>query len=177
MSSFENPGAYDEARKRIRENTERETIIVEEKKESFEKGKEKVRSRKKLDVFELKHRIETGHSLESLKNDIKKALDVGDISIATYKDALERIDIREKWEKKIEINPDYILDPSDYPLADFALTKYFESQKLGDNPLVDVVGFVYWVAQGSVFLLWLAGRMVLDAILLPVDLYSLATKK
>jgi hypothetical protein len=170
---WENPGAYDEARKRIREDKERETIVIEERKESFEKGKEKVRSRKKLDVFELKRRIETGHSLETLKNDIKKALDVGAISIDTYKDALERIDIREKWEKKPEVKPDYILSSDDYPLADFPLTKYFESQKLGDHLLVDIAWFAYGVAQGSVFLLWLAGRIMLDTLLLPADLYKM----
>jgi hypothetical protein len=174
---MENPGAYDEARKRIRENSERETVIIEEKKESFEKGKEKIRSRKKLDVFELKRRIETGQSLEHLKSDVKNALDIGAISIDTYKDALERIDIREKNEKKPEITPDYILDTKDYPFSDSALTKYFESQKLGDNLLVDIAGFAYGVAQGSIFLLWLAGRIVLDTLLLPVDLYRMVIEK
>jgi hypothetical protein len=125
----------------------------------------------------LKRRIETGQSLDSLKSDIKEALDAGNISVDTYKDALERIDIREKHEKKPEVKPDYLLDPSDYPFADFPLTKYFESQKLGENILVDIAGFAYGVAQGSVFLLWLAGRIVLDTLLLPIDLYKLSQSK
>jgi hypothetical protein len=174
---WENPGAYDEARKRIRENKERETIVIEEKKESFEKGKEKIRSSKKLDVFELKRRIETGQSLDMLKSDVKQALDRGEISIDTYKDALERIDVRDKQEKIHQIESDYILDPSAYPLADVPLTKYFESQRLWENIFVDIGGFVYGFAQGSLFLLWLAGRMVMDALLLPVDLYKLVSHK
>ncbi len=73
--SNENPGAYNEARNRIREKQEQERVIVEKKKEDFEVGKEKVYRKKKLDVFELKHHIETGRSLESLKNDVRSALD------------------------------------------------------------------------------------------------------
>jgi hypothetical protein len=57
--SLENPGAYDEARKRIRENTERETVIKETTTEDFEKDKQRLRKKKTLDVFELKRRIET----------------------------------------------------------------------------------------------------------------------
>lgn len=44
--SHENPGAYDEARKRIREKKEMEVSVIEVKKEDFEKGKEKLRKRK-----------------------------------------------------------------------------------------------------------------------------------
>lgn len=177
---WENPGAYDEARKRIRENNERETIIIEEKKENFEKWKEKIHSRKKLDVFGLKRRIETGQSLELLKSDVKEALDRWEISIDTYKSALERIedlDTAKEKEKRISVIPDYILDPKMYPLSNLPITKYFESQKLWDNPLIDIAGIAYGVAQGSIFLLWLAGRMVLDALLLPIDLYRFVTTK
>ena len=42
----ENPGAYSEARDRIREKKERETVILEVKTEEFEKTKEKMRKRK-----------------------------------------------------------------------------------------------------------------------------------
>jgi hypothetical protein len=175
---WENPGAYDEARKRIRENSEREHIVIEEKKEHFEKSREKVHSRKKLDVFELKRRIETGQSLELLKWDIREALDRGDISVDAYREALHRLD-----DKKLEpistktILPEYTIDPRDFPLSDLPITKYFESQKLGDSPLLDIGGFVYGGVQGSVFLLYLCGRIILDTLLLPRDLYILATKK
>lgn len=42
----ENPGAYSEARDRIREKKERETIVREVKTEEFEKTKENLRKRK-----------------------------------------------------------------------------------------------------------------------------------
>ena len=177
---WENPGAYNEARNRIKENKERETIIIEEKKENFEKWKEKIRSRKKLDVFGLKRRIETGQSLELLKSDVKDALDRGEISIDTYKTALERIenfDTAKEKERHISVVPDYMLDPKMYPLSNLPLTSYFESQKLWDNPLVDMAGFFYGIAQGSIFLLWLAWKVVLDTLLLPVDLFKLITSK
>ena len=83
---------YNEARKRIREKVDRETIVIEEKKEDFEKTKEKIYSKKKLDVFELKRRIETGNSLGILKSDIRTALENGDISIDTYRNALKKIE-------------------------------------------------------------------------------------
>lgn len=177
---WENPGAYDEARKRIRENKERETVIIEEKKESFEKGKEKIRSRKKLDVFELKRRIETGQSLELLKSDVKDALDHGEISIDTYKNALERIesiDSKHEKEKRVKVIPDKIFDPNDYPLSGLPITQYFESKKLGENIFIDIAGFAYGVAQGSLFLLWLAGKVVVDALLLPLDIYNFLSSK
>lgn len=177
---WENPWVYNEARNRIKENKERETIVIEEKKESFEKWKEKIRSKKKLDVFELKRRIETGQSLELLKGDIKEALDRGEISVDTYKDALKRIEGEDVWDERNNIPdaiPDYVFDPKMYPLANNELTKYFESQKIGENIFVDMGGFMYGLAQWSLFLLWLAGRVVLDALLLPIDLYKLISGK
>jgi hypothetical protein len=72
--SLENPGAYDEARKRIREKKENDENTLEKKKEGFETEKSMLRKKKHLDVFELKRRIETGQSLESLKTDILDAL-------------------------------------------------------------------------------------------------------
>lgn len=173
---WENPWAYDEARKRIRESRDRETIVIEEKKEDFEKGKEKIRSRKKLDVFALKSKLETGNSLNTLKSDIKEALDRWDISIETYKNVLTELDKnREKITEPLA-KPEFVLDPRAFPLADHPLTKYFESQKLWDNPLIDLAGFAYGFAQGSLFLLYLAGRIVLDTLLLPIDLYKMMKK-
>ena len=173
---WENPWAYDEARKRIRESRDRETIVIEEKKEDFEKGKEKIRSRKKLDVFALKSKLETGHSLNTLKSDIKEALDRWDISIETYKNVLTELDKNKEKIPKPLPKPEFILDPRAFPLSDHPLTKYFESQKLWDNPLIDLAGFAYGLAQGSLFLLYLAGRIVLDTLLLPIDLYKMMKK-
>ena len=174
---WENPWAYDEARKRIREKVDRETIVIEEKKEDFEKTKEKIYSKKKLDVFELKRRIETGNSLGILKSDIRTALENGDISIDTYRNALKKIENTEwAWEKRTIIEPEYTVDPTAFPLSDHPLTRYFESQKLWANPFIDLAGFAYGFAQGSIFLLYLAGKIVIDALLLPVDIYKMMQK-
>ena len=70
----ENPGAYNEARDRIREKKEKETIIIESKKEDIEKSKSILRKKKSLDVRELQRHIETGSSLEGLKSEIRNAL-------------------------------------------------------------------------------------------------------
>lgn len=166
----ENPGAYNEARNRIREKQEQERVVVEKKKEEFEMSKEKVYTKKKLDVFELKRRIETGHSLSLLKDDIKQALDQGDISIDTYHKALDAMQ-QEKWGEKNDIDA-YAIDPNTLPLSQNALAQYLEKQKLGENILVDMAGFAYGFTQGSVFLLFLLGRMVLDFLLLPRDIYE-----
>jgi len=72
--SHENPGAYREAQNKINDLKEREKIILEVRTESFEKGKEKIRSKKKLDIFELRRRFETGRSLDLLKDEMQEAL-------------------------------------------------------------------------------------------------------
>lgn len=166
----ENPGAYNEARNRIREKQEQEKVIVEKKKDEFEISKEKVYTKKKLDVFELKRRIETGHSLSLLKDDIKQALDQGDISIDTYNKALDAMQ-QEKTTEKRDLD-EYIIDPNTLPLSQNALAQYLEKQKIGENILVDIAGFTYGFTQGSVFLLFLLGRMVIDFLLLPRDIYE-----
>lgn len=53
-------------------------------KEDFEKTKEKLRKTRKLDVFQLKNKIVTGHSLDSLKSEVSQALKEGVISRETY---------------------------------------------------------------------------------------------
>ena len=173
---WENPGAYDEARKRIRENKESETVVIEKKKEDFEKGKEKIHSRKKLDVFELRRRIETGQSLNMLKWDIREALESGQISIDTYTDAINMLDDTTRVSRENLAVPEYTLPVGALPFSGTALAKYFDEQKLWDNPLVDMAGFAYGAAQGSLFLVFLLGRMILDALLLPIDMYYLIKK-
>ncbi len=142
----ENPGAYNEARNRINENKEREKIIIEEKKENFEKTKERIKSRKKLDVFELKRRFETGNSLSVLKSDIKEAFDRGDISIETYANVITELD-RDKEKIKTLATADFVLDPKAFPFSDTALSVFFDKQRLGDNLLIDLGGFVYGFVQ------------------------------
>lgn len=170
---WENPGAYDEARKRIRESKESETVVIEKKKEDFEKSKEKLYSKKKLDIFELRRRIETGQSLNTLKSDIKEALSTGQISIESYSDVIGMLDREQKKSEEPHPEPEYVIDMDGIPLAQSPLTQYFERQKLGDNIFVDMAGFTYGVAQGSLFLIYLAGRIVLDTLLLPRDIYHL----
>lgn len=169
--SKENPWAYNEARNRINENKEREKIILEEKTENFEKTKERIKSRKKLDVFELKRKFETGNSLGALKSEIKEALDRGDISIETYANVITELD-KDKVPSSALAIPDFILDPKAFPFSDSAFSLYFDKQKLGDNLLIDLGGFVYGFVQGSIFLLFLLGRIILDALLLPRDIYQ-----
>lgn len=173
----ENPWAYNEARNRIREKIERETVIKEQVIENFEKTKERVRSGKKLDVFELKRRIETGQSLSVLKGDIQSALENGQISIDTYTDVLKVIDEKTHEFPYANIDPEYTLPPWAFPLSDTQLAQYFDRQKLWVNPLIDIAGFAYGFAQGSVFLLFLAWRMILDFLLLPRDIIHSFTQE
>ncbi len=124
----ENPGAYNEARNRIREQQEKEKVVVESVVEHFEKSKEKLTKKKGLDIYELKRKIETGHSLESLKSDIREALKDGDISIETYNQALSDISERDDREKKLpEINPDTL------PFSQNELAQWLDKQPLGKN--------------------------------------------
>mgnify|MGYP006915289807 CR=1 FL=1 len=172
--STENPGAYNEARNRIREKQEEERAIVEKKKEDFEVGKERVYRKKKLDVFELKHHIETGRSLESLKNDVRSALDQWQISVDAYRKAIHTLDAEQEkmdHEKKQRAIPEFIFDPSIFPFQKTYLAQYFEEQPLWKNPLIDIGGFLYWVAQGSLFLFYIAWKIVFDLLLLPIDIY------
>lgn len=166
----ENPWAYQEARNRIREKQEQEVVTLNKKREEFEIGKEKVYSKKKLDVYELKRKIETGHSLSLLKDDIQQALDEGSISIDTYQKAIDAIDHPE--ETVLRNGHEYLIDPEDFPLGNTQIARYFESKKLGENLFVDVGGFAFGMAQGSVFLLYLLGKIILDFLLLPRDIYN-----
>jgi hypothetical protein len=128
--SFENPGSYDEARKRIRENKELESQVIEKKREDFEKGKERIRSRKKLDIFELHRRIETGHSLSILRSEIQEALKDGQISIDTYTNTLNLLHESAEKKKKILPQAEYVLSQGSFPGASLPSTQYFENQKL-----------------------------------------------
>ena len=146
MSWFENPGAYREAQKRIRENQDDENRIVAKKREDFEMGKEKVYKKKKLDVFELKRRIETGNSLSLLKSEIKEAYDQGEISIETYQSAIDAMKHGKKREA-VDMS-EYSVDPNTLPLSQNPLAQFLEKQKLGENILIDIGGVIYGFVQG-----------------------------
>lgn len=167
----ENPWAYDEARNRIREKQEQEKVTVERKKAEYEIGREKVFTRKKLDVWDLRRKIETGHSLSLLKDEVRQALDEGSISLDTYNTVIEAMRASES------MNPenirDFLIDPNTLPLSQNRLAQYLEQKKIGENIFVDMAGFAYGFTQGSVFLLFLLGKIILDFLLLPRDIYML----
>lgn len=166
----ENPGAYDEARKRIRETKESEAVIIEKKKEGFEKEKTILRSKKALDVFELKRRIETGHSLESLKADILNALKEGNISFETYEKTLRNLTETDDATREKEYQ-DLSYDQISVPFDQNKLAKYLEEKKWGENPLVDLLGLMYgFFIQGSAILVILLWRLLIDLLNLPKDL-------
>lgn len=163
----ENPGAYNEARNRIREQKEKEKVIVESVVEHFEKSKEKLHKKKSLDIYGLKRRIETGHSLDSLKSDIREAFTEGEISADTYAQALSDIRDQEDHGKKLPT-----IDPSTLPFSQNALTQWFESQPLGANIGADMAGFLYgFVVQGSAILVIIAWHIFIDLLKLPRDAY------
>ncbi len=158
----------------MREKQEDEKAIVLEKQENFEKGKEKVRKKKTLDVFELKHRIETGRSLSSLKGDIENALHEGTISFEIYQKTLRSIEGGEK-EETGEISHE--IDLTKIPFSGNALAQYLENKKIGENPLVDILGVMYgFFVQGSALMVILIWNMLLDLLKLPRDIYTELTE-
>jgi hypothetical protein len=161
----ENPWSYSEARDRIREKKERETVVLEVKTEEFEKTKEKMRKKKWLDVHGLRQKIETGHSLDSLKSDIRAALSDGTISRDTYDSVIASLD-RQPME---EIG---IIDLDQLPFSQNRFAKYLENQPLGENIGVDMAGFLYGlIVQGSAILIIIAWKILTDLLFLPRDIY------
>ena len=163
----ENPGAYNEVRDRIREKKEREIAIIEIKTDEFEKTKEKLRKRKWLDVHGLRQKIETGHSLDSLKSDIMTALTEGTISRDTYDSVIASLD------RESELPEMGRIDPNRLPFSQNKLAKYLENQPLWENIWSDIVWFVYgFVVQGSTILVIIAWKILTDLLFLPRDIYT-----
>ena len=127
-------------------------IFSKEKQKTLKRQKNASSHEKNSMFFELKRKFETGNSLGALKSEIKEALDRGDISIETYANVITELD-KDKVQSSVLTTPDFILDPKAFPLSSTALSLYFDKQKLGDNLLVDLGGFVYGFVQGSIFLL------------------------
>ena len=96
----ENPWAYNEARNRLREEKERERKMLENLVERFEKEKTHMRAEKKFDIFELKSRIETHRSLNTLRSDIDKALREGIISREMFDTLKNKIEFIEHLPEK-----------------------------------------------------------------------------
>ena len=162
----ENPGAYSEARDRIREKKERETVVLEVKTEEFEKTKEKMRKRKWLDVHGLRQKIETGNSLDSLKSDIRAALSEGTISRDTYDSVIASLD------RQSDAPEIWSIDPARLPFSQNKFAKYLENQPLGENIWSDMVWFLYGIiVQGSAILIIIAWKILTDFLILPRDIY------
>jgi signal recognition particle GTPase len=160
----ENPGAYQESRNRIREKEEQEKRVREGERADFEISKEKLRKQKHLDVFMLKNRIETGNSLELLKQDLGEALKEGLISLETYEKSMEDVRDSERKERKIDESTRLM------PLAQAKLTQFFEKAPLGENIVTDVLGFLYgFFVQGSAVLVILIWNLLVDLLKLPYD--------
>jgi hypothetical protein len=167
----ENPGVYSETRDRIREKKEKETILVESKKEDFEKSKNILRKKKSLDVRELQRHIETGNSLDSLKSEIKAALSEWTISRDTYDKVIASLDGGD------EIQDIWQIDPNSLPLSQNKVAKYLENQPLGENIWTDLVWFLYgFVVQWSAILIIIAWKILTDLLFLPRDIYREITK-
>ncbi len=170
----ENPWVYNEARDRIREKKEKEIIIIESKKEDFEKSKSILRKKKSLDVRELQRHIETGNSLEGLKSEIKNALNEWTISRDTYNKVIASIN-NEKEEKDVQNNG--IIDPNKLPFSQNKLAQFLENQPIGENIWTDFIWFLYgFFIQGSAILIIIAWKILIDSLYLPRDIYRELTK-
>ena len=164
----ENPWAYSEARDRIRDKMEKETIVLEKKKEDFEVGKIVLRKKKSLDISTLRRQMETGKSLDNLKSEVKNALKEGMISRDTYNEVIASI---EKWEDA-NLDNIWMIDPLKLPFSQNALATFFEKQPLWENIWSDIAWFLYgFVVQGSAILVIIAWKIFTDFLFLPRDLY------
>ncbi len=171
---FENPGAYNESRNRLREEKEREKKALENITERFEKEKNLMRTEKKFDMFELRHRIETGRSLLTLQNEINNALKEGIISREAFDTLQEKIVLAEKIEKIVDKDEqENFFKNEDLPFGKTELAKFFDNKKIWENILVDFAGFFYgFLIQGSAILVILLWKIFLDIIFLPRDIYN-----
>lgn len=175
---IENPGAYNEARNRLREEKERERRQLEDIAEKFEKEKQLTRTQKKFDIFELRQKIETGNSLNSLRRDIDRAFKEWLISrdaVDVLENRLEQViknpeKIAEKKEKE---RKEWMIISGDLPFGQSEMAKFFENKKIWENFLMDFAGFAYgFVVQWSAILVILLYKIFLDVIFLPRDIYK-----
>jgi len=125
----EQPGAYSEARNRIREQQEREKQRLDTIVEHFEKQKETMRVEKKFDIFELRRRIETGHSLLGLRQDIQEALSSGNISREMFDQMQASLEKRLQTEDHSR-ESDPLIPVEDLPFSSSDLAQFLEKQQL-----------------------------------------------
>ena len=170
----ENPGAYNEARDRIREKKEKETTIIESKKEDYEKSKSILRKKRSLDERELQRHIETGSSLDGLKSEIRNALSEWTISRDTYNKVIASID---NGREKNDIQNNGVIDPNKLPFSQNKLAQYLENQPLGESIWSDIAWLLYgFIVQWSAILVIIAWKILTDFLFLPRDIYREFTK-
>lgn len=142
--------------------------------ERFEKEKTHIRAKKKFDIFELKSRIETHRSLNTLRSDIDKALRKGLISremFDTLKNKIERIEHPPHKNTPQKEPEKAFFDDEDLPFGKTEIAKFLEKKKIGENILVDIGGFFYgFVVQGGAIFVILLWKILLDIIFLPHDI-------
>lgn len=133
-----------------------------------------MRAEKKFDIFELKSRIETHHSLNTLRSDIDKALREGIISREMFDTLKNKIEFIEHLPEKnilTKQSEKAFFDDEDLPFGKTEITKFLEKKKIGENIFVDIGGFFYgFVVQGGAIFVILLWKILLDIIFLPRDI-------
>lgn len=146
-------------------------MVIEKKKEEFEVSKERLRKKKGLDVHALKHKIETGQSLDALKDTIKQAFQEGMISKDTFEKTMNAIEDDKNSTREKKDRAGSQVPP--FPLSNNPIAQYLENAKLGENFLVDTAGFFYgFFIQGSAVLVILAWKLFVDFLFLPRDIIN-----
>ena len=92
-----------------------------------------MRAEKKFDIFELKSRIETHHSLNTLRSDIDKALREGIISREMFDTLKNKIEFIEHLPEKnilTKQSEKAFFDDEDLPFGKTEITKFLEKKKI-----------------------------------------------
>lgn len=170
---IENPWVYHESRNRLREEKEREKKKIEDLVEKFEKQREYTTTEKRFDIFELKHRIETGRNLLLLQKEIAEFLKEWQISRESFEKFQEQINIlKTSSDDKKNIPPD-LFSRDDFLFGNTDFVKFLEEKKIWENIFVDMVGFFYgFIVQWWAILVILFWKILLDIIFLPRDIYN-----
>ncbi len=170
----EKAGAYHEAQKRIQETIkDEERSRLEDIQEHFDKKKETLYTKNKFDIFWLRNRITIGQSLSLLQQELQKALSQWEISQEEYNETIQTLEIQEQQKEKEKKEPASVIVPDEIPFGKTKIAKKLENQVIWENIWADIVWFLYgFVVQGSAILVILAWNILLDAIMLPKDMWD-----
>ena len=114
----------------MREEKEQKKKKLEDLTEKFEKQREYAKIEKKFDIFELKHRIETGRNLLLLQKEISEALKEGVISRESFQEFQEKIEKFSEITEKKEFIPEEIFSSEKLPFGKTEVAKFFETKKI-----------------------------------------------